>query len=258
MDSLTTNHPETAPPSLGELFARYLSNPESHPVDSRPGLVEPYDSAVVHPVDAHLAWQGALASLAGVAARGTQFERPAEWTGLVQAHESYPAVAMVAGNYPQLMRDLPGLVQADNLADLLRLPAAVHELPGLSNWAARTSKSSFVARMLAAGVLRLAGQFDAAKALLSEDTNLSEGERQILQNERAGLAWNQGDRESAVREWLKLPVSAFGQFSLGMATLFEQPGRALPYLQSAIKLLAEEDPWRHLAGIYLALAEMRT
>ena len=257
MDSQTTNHPELAPPSLGELFARYLNNTESHPVDTRPGLVEPYDAGVVHPVDAHLAWQGAQTSLASVAAQGTQFERPADWTALVQAHGSIPAVAMAAGNFPQLMSDLPGLLQADNLADLLRSPAPVHELPGLSSWAAHLAKNSFAGRMLAGGVLRLAGQLESASMFLHDEQGLTGTELEILQNERAALAWNRGDRDSAVRLWMKLPASAVGQFNLGMAILFDKPSRALPYLQSAIQLRAEEDPWRHLAGIYLALAEMR-
>jgi hypothetical protein len=257
MDNLTTNQPELAPPSLGELFARYLNNTDSSQVDSRPGLVEPYDSGVSHPVDAQLAWHGALASLKGLTTPGTTFEKPSDWTSLVLAHESRPAVAMAAGNFPQLMRDLPGLLQADDLADLLRLPSPVQDLPGLSTWAVRTAKSSFAGRMLAAGVLRLAGHFGAANEFLNDEPGLSEAESQVLGNERAALAWSQGNRDAAIGQWAKLPLSDARQFNLGMATLFGKPSQAPPYLQSAIELLAEDDPWRHLAGIYLALAEMR-
>jgi hypothetical protein len=164
---------------------------------------------------------------------------------------------MAAGNYPQLMRDLPGLLQADNLADLLRAPVPADEVPGLASWAARLSKASFGDRMLAAGVLRFAGQFQEAIALLREEQNLSELQFQVLQNERAALAWSQGDCGTAVQLWQKLPRSSLSQFNLGMATLFEKPNQALPFLQAAVHLLAEEDPWRHLAGIYLAIAEMR-
>jgi hypothetical protein len=257
MDTLATNQPETAPPSLGELFARYLNNTDSSQVDSRPGLVEAYDSGVSHPIDAQLAWKGALASLTGLMAPGASLEKPSDWTSLVLAHDSRPAVAMAAGNFPQLMRDLPGLLQADDLADLLRLPSTVQDLPGLSSWAARTAKCSFAGRMLAAGVLRLTGQFAAASEFLSDEQGLTVAESQVLGNERGALAWSQGNRDAAIAQWLKLPVSAARQFNLGMATLFSKPSQAPPYLQSAIELLAEDDPWRHLAGIYLALAEMR-
>jgi hypothetical protein len=257
MNDQATNHPEMAPPSLGELFTRYLSDTNAGAVDSRPGLVETYDSGMRHPVDAQLAWQGALASLTAIAGQGASFEKPSEWAALVQALESRPAVAMAAGNYPQLLRDLPGLLHADRLAELLQPPNPVHELSGLATWAARISKSSFAGRMLAAGVSRLAGQFDAASQCLLDEQKLSACESQILLNERAALAWHRGDREAAVQLWKQLPVSAVGQFNLGMAGLFDKPAQALPLLQSACTLLAEEDPWRHLAGIYLALAEMR-
>ena len=257
MDNPTSNQPETAPPSLGELFARYLNNTDAAQVDSRPGLVQPYDTGVAHPVDAQLAWKGALASLASLTAQGMSFEKPTDWTSLVVAHESRPAVAMAAGNYPQLMRDLPGLLQADDLADLLRLPSSVQDLPGSSSWALRIAKNSFAGRMLAAGVLRLAGQFAAASEFLNVEPGHTDAELQVLGNERGALAWDEGNRDAAIEQWMKLSASAAGQFNLGMAALFSKPSLALPYLQSAIELLAEDDPWRHLAGIYLALAEMR-
>jgi hypothetical protein len=111
--------------------------------------------------------------------------------------------------------------------------------------------------MLAAGVLRLAGQFGAASEFLIDEHGLTETELQVLGNERGALAWDQGNRDAAIEQWMKLPASAAGQFNLGMAALFSKPSLAQPYLQSAIELLAEDDPWRHLAGIYLALAEMR-
>lgn len=256
MDRQTTSPAETAPPSLEELFARYLANTESPSPASRPGLVEPYDSGVSHPTDALLAWQGALASLAGLT-QCDSLERFPEWATLVQEHESCPAVAMAAGNYPQLMRDLPSLLQAENLADLLETPPIEHDLSSLSTWAARTGKQSFAGRVLAAGVLRLAGHFDEAKEFLRDGQKHSDRELPILQNERAALAWHSGDRESAIRTWATMPVSAASQFNLGMAKLFEKPSDALPRLQAAIKMLVDEDPWRHLAGIYLALAEMR-
>ena len=255
MDSRGTEHPESAPPSLTELFSHYVKNADIQAADYGTGLVEPYDSGVSHPVDAGLAWQGAVASLASIMEPGTRFERPAEWITLVQSRDSYPAVALAAGNFPQMLRDLPALLQVENLADLRGTVGPVHELPGLSTWAARTAGGSFVGRLLAAGVLRLAGQFE--HEYLRDDSGLSKLQRLALQNERAALLWSRGDCDSAVELWQELSDTAIGQFNLGMSALFDKPAQALPFLQTATKLLADEDPWRHLAGIYLALAEMR-
>lgn len=248
---------ETVPPTLEELFSGYLAKADTLAPASRPGQVEPYDSGVSHPTDALVAWQGALVGLAGLAGQGASLERPSDWTVLVHEHESCPAIARAAGNYPQLMRDLPGLLQATQLADLLQSPAPAHDLPGLSTWATRVSRNSFAGRVLAAGVLRLAGHFEEAEEFLRDEQKLSATELHLLQNERAALAWHRGERDSAIRLWTAAPDSVSRQFNLGMAKLFHDPSESMPLLQSAIKSLADEDPWRHLAGIYLALAEMR-
>ena len=256
MTSRASEHSETTTPSLAELFAGYLNRTDVAHADSSAGVVETYDTGLSHPVDASLAWRGALAclteadSLAGI-------ERPPEWITLVQARDSYPTVAMAAGNYPQMLRDLPGLIQAENLADLKAMPASSQNLPGLSSWAAKTAQVSFAGRMLAAGVQRLAGQFSAAEALLSDVGGLAPRHRQILQNERAALHWSMGTYDRAISEWRELSDSTAGGFNLGMSALFDKPAEALPFLQATVKRLADDDPWRHLAGIYLALAEMR-
>jgi hypothetical protein len=258
MERPTTSHAEKMPPSLEKLFSSYLAQSESQVPPSRPGQVEPYDSGVSQPTDAVLAWRGALSGLAGLAEQGKAVERPADWATLVHEHTSCPAVAMAAGNYPQLMRDLPGLLQADDLADLLAAPMTVHDFPDLLPWADRAARQSFAGKMLAAGVLRLAGHCEDADRCLREEHNLSKAELQILHNERAVLAWSRGDREAAIRVWACLPVSPVSQFNLGMSKLFTKPEEAGPALESAIKCLNDDDPWRHLAGIYLALAELRS
>ena len=257
MDSRGTEHPESAPPSLTKLFSHYVKNADIRAADCGTGLVEPYDTGVSHPVDAGLAWQGAVASLASIVEPGTRFERPAEWITLVQARDSYPAVALAAGNFPQMLRDLPALLQIENLADVRTMPSPVHELPGLSTWAAQTANSSFAGRLLAAGVLRLAGQFEAAGEFLRDETGISKSQRQVLQNERAGAALEPRRMRFGRRLWQELGDCAIGQFTWEWRLSFDQPAQALPFLQTATRQLADEDPWRHLAGIYLALAEMR-
>jgi hypothetical protein len=257
MESRATEHAALATPSLAELMAGYLSKAEVSPTDAGTGQVEAYDTGLSHPVDAALAWRGALASLARVGGDKAALAKPAEWLTLVQSRESNPAIVMAAGNYPQMLRDLPGLVQAEHLADLRSFRTRSFDLPGLVDWAHRTSMVSFAGRMLAAGVLRLAGQFDAAGEMLGRKAGLSADQLLVWQNERAALHWCAGENDQAIELWRRIPDSAFGLFNLGMAALFDQPAESIAFLQAAIKRLAEDDPWRHLAGIYLALAEMR-
>ncbi|CAN5448063.1 hypothetical protein BH10PLA2_BH10PLA2_39470 [soil metagenome] len=257
MNSRATEHAAPATPSLAELMAGYLSKAEVSATDAGTGQVEAYDTGLSHPVDAALAWRGGLASLAGLGGESASLQRPTEWLTLVQSRESNPTVVMAAGNYPQMLRDLPGLVQAENLADLRSGRARTFELPGLADWANRTAKVSFAGRLLAAGVLRLAGHFEAASETLGRESGLPAGQLQAWQNERAALHWSRGECDQAVELWRRISDSPVGQFNLGMATLFDKPAESVAFLQAAIKQLAEDDPWRHLAGIYLALAEMR-
>ncbi len=257
MNSRATENSELGTPTLAQLFAGYLNRAEMSPAGSAAGVVEAYDTGLSHPVDAALAWRGALSRLAD-AGDLTGIERPPEWISLVQARESYPAVAMAAGNYPQMLRDLPGLVQAENLAELRTLPAPDQNLPGLASWASRAAQVSFAGRMLAAGVLRLAGQFAAAGEYLGDSADLTKRQNDILQNERASLQWSLGNCDQAISGWRELSETPFGMFNLGMSALFHKPAEALPYLQSAVKMLGDDEGWRHLAGIYLALAEMRS
>jgi hypothetical protein len=141
---------------------------------------------------------------------------------------------------------------------LLDAPILVHELAGLQPWAETVARQSFAGRMVAAGVLRLAGHCEKAGQLLRDERGLSDEELHTLRNERAALAWRQGNRETALADWKDMRTSAPSQFNLGMANLFTNPRESAPALQFAIQLLDDEDPWRHLAGIYLALAEMRS
>jgi hypothetical protein len=254
---MSSQRMDKAIPSLEDLFSSYLSRADVASPDSSAGMLETYDAGLTLPVDTALAWRGALACLDGCGG-GKNFNRPQEWPSLVQSRDSEASVAMAAGNFPQMLRDLPGLVQTENLAELRSAPTTLPSLPGLVSWAERTASISFAGRMLAAGVLRLAGQFSAAEAFLGSSEKLDPQARSVWQNERGALFWSMGDHARAIRDWQEASSSAPATFNLGMATLFETPASAVPYLQSALQLLADGNPWRDLAGIYLALAEIRS
>lgn len=242
-------------PPLGELLARYLSRNEEFP--HVPGEVEPHHAPAV--VELGLTWNVACAVLP-LAGDNKGFARPEAWEGLVESgsNESQPAVAMAAGNYPQLFRSLSDLPQALRLRDLVGNVGTSTPYPGLEEWADKTAQKSLAGRLLAAGVLRLARNFTRAEAILGGAGNLAPEAKCAWINERGALAWHCGDLEEGLRLWSSDPTTAAAQFNRGMALLFlDRPAEALKPLDAAVSNLAEDDPWRHLAGIYQVLAEMR-
>ena len=248
-------------PTLNELLTQYLQHADFQAAPSGAALVEPYDAATRQPVDTRLAWRCAQAGLAvnNVTSGSEAMAAPDEWATLVQQQDSTPAVAFAAGNYPQLLRDLPALVQAAKLAHLVNSQGPAIELPGLSTWAETQAAGSLSSRLLAAGVLRLAGQFDQAGTLLAVKGRLSSSEQERLHNEHAALAWHRGNLDEAIKGWSALAAGSHqAQFNRGMAALFtDEPAKAIPFLQAAVAQCTDDDPWGHLAGLYLALAEMR-
>ena len=245
-------------PALAELFAQYLTRAE-HGVDGlATGAVEPYDAVALQPVDSAVAWRCARAVLPLDKKELAALEAPPTWMSLVQERESCPAVPLAAGNFPQLMRSLPDLMHASKLRDLVGRPGKASEEMGLRAWADALAKKSWPARLLAAGVLRLARDFERAKVVLGDGTNIPAGDRAAWANEKAALAWQRGDLEEALAQWSAEPAPRAAQFNRGMALLFlDRPAEALAPLRSAVKEMSEDDPWRHLGGLYLTLAEIR-
>ena len=72
-------------------------------------------------------------------------------------------------------------------------------------------------------------------------------------NEKAALAWHQGQTESARALWSAMEPSVPVLFNRGMAALFlgeTAQGRAA--LDEAIARLPESSAWHHLARLYRA------
>ena len=112
---------------------------------------------------------------------------------------------------------------------------------------------------MALGALRLAGQFEAAAHLLKKAKAKATPDWQaIWANEEAALAWHRGNLDEAAALWQKQPDSIPALFNRGMAALFlDRAAEARSFLSQAAVQLPEASGWRHLAQLYLALAEMR-
>jgi hypothetical protein len=153
---------------------------------------------------------------------------------------------MAAGNFPQSVRDLQPLLAKFDPARL-RPGKTSTPLPGFSalrDWIRLHASSQ---PLLAAGIARLLGDFDAANAFLPPDSA----------NERAALEWHRGRCAEALASWVAMPDSPAVLFNRGMALLFfGRTGEAKSALAAAVACIPDSCGWNPLARLYLALAEM--
>jgi tetratricopeptide (TPR) repeat protein len=255
------------PPGLDELMARYLHRQTEKLsqglVAAEPaGEVQPYEAGPVQPVDARLAWEEMLAVVHffGLNVADSVAKAPPDWPTLVATHEPVFDLAFCVGNFPQLVRNLHPLLQARNLAEL-RSKAVIRPVfvPALLEWTSKAgAKKSFLQVVMAAGCLRLAGEYDRAAAALQDAEKLLPSNGQtFLANEKASLAWHRGDSAEARQLWLTQPESVPVLFNRGMSALFlNEPEAAQANLTRAVAQLPERSAWHHLAQLYLALSKM--
>jgi len=261
MSPAPDDRPNAAQPPLADLMARYLSRKTAAhaaglaAIDA--GEVEPYEAVPVQAVDPRQAWDEANAALKSFGEPGAKVGKAiAEWPQLVAAQESYTALPMAAGNFPQLVRDLAPLFHASMMSDLVKEPAVAPQIAGLIESAEAAARSGEYPRALVAvGVLRLARQFAAAERLLKSVTP-PVAWRDAWANEEAALLWQSGRRDEAARRWQGLPDSVPILFNRGMAALFlDRPADARSALRTAVEKIPESSGWHHLGRLYLALAE---
>jgi hypothetical protein len=249
-------------PLLGQLFEDFLRHQATAlqsglalpPAD---GEVVPHDAGAVQTTDPRLAWEGALtAGRYFGAAKPLAASVPADWGALVGQTVPRNALPFCLGKYPQQVRDLSGLMKAGTFED--EAPGRASCPAGVLAWAEGASwQKGSVNPLLAAAVLRLAGQFDAAHALLQEhEATLPEAWRAAHANEKAALAWHRGDHAGAESQWLAQPESVPVLFNRGLAALVRGDKlAATAALARAVEQLPESDGWHHLARLYLALAQ---
>ncbi len=253
-------------PTLPDLLARYLDRQSSAHGEGL-GFAEatdevvPFDAVPVQPVEPRLAWNEALAVLRSfnlnVDVRKTV--APPEWPALVATHEPELALPFCLGNFPQMVRHLPGLLHASGEAAVRAPSGSAPVQSDLVAWAERTVQAgAYPSVLIATAVLRLARQHEAASRLLSGIQNVATGWQAVVANEEAALAWQRGDLARAAALWRAQPESAPVLFNRGLAALFlGEPAVARTDFGQAAALLPDDLAWHHLARLYLALAEMR-
>ncbi len=238
------------PPSVDELLTNYLRQQIQAQANGL-GFVDlgeqavPFDAVPVQPVDPQQAWSDA--TTAGLAAE--RWQVPPGWPTLVSLQEPTVAIALALGNYPQLVRELQPLLTGEALA--LRQPLSEPiDLPELNKYLNQAHAEP--SRYLAAGVARLARQFDTAQRLLAQPPSATWQAQHA--NERAALAWHRGDHRAALADWLAQPDSVPVLFNRGMAALFlGESDLALSALDAVIAQLPDSSAWHHLARLYQML-----
>ena len=245
------------PPPLSELFADYLRGQTAAQSEGLGfadlGEVEPYESVPVQPVDPKQAWADAVAATDLLDAK-TSGSPPPDWPVMVAGQEPAVALAFCLGNYPQMVRNLHPLLAGGDPGALRAGPAHAPEAPALVEWA--QARGKYAETLLAAGVLRLARQFDAAAELLRRQPPAEW--RAAHANEEAALAWHRGRAEEAAALWRKQADSTPVLFNRGMAALFLGDAKAArEALNRAAAALPETSAWHHLARLYLAMTEVR-
>ncbi len=249
------NLPAAGQLSLDELMARFLDR-QSAAVNSGlaavlPGDVEPHEAIPVQAVDPKQAWNEATAVLVQFGESTKAIKAPADWPALVAAQPSHTGLALAAGNFPQMVRDLVPLYRAaESFGDL---PMADGPPVPVETGTAATD---FSQTLLKLGMLRLARQWEAAEALIGEQADQVPAKwATAWANETAAVLWHRGCKAEAAKCWQDLPESVPVLFNRGMAALFTgRPGEARADLRRAVEKLPEPSGWHHLGRLYLALA----
>jgi hypothetical protein len=223
------------------------------------GEVVPHEAGPVQPVDVRLAWEEAVTA-AALLVPGEQLalKAPPFWSTLVAAQEASVAVPLCLGGFPQLVRDLRPLLQSTDLTQLRTSASRALTVPGLEEWSAEASrKKAFPQLLLAAALLRMAGEFEKSSNLLqAHEAEVPAKWRAVWENEKAALAWQQGQGAAALALWNTQDPSVPVLFNRGMAALFlGAPAEARTFLTQAVAQLPEDNAWHHLGHLYLALAE---
>jgi hypothetical protein len=238
-----------------ELFQRFLREQTAAHADGLGAtlpedLVLPFEDSPLRPLDARAAWTDAVAVAAtfpGVTIPA-KWPVPPDWSALLLALEPAADVPFALGNFPQRVRSLTLLLQ--------RQPTKIVPQAASSEvlaWA--TEAREPLAKLVAAGVLRLVGDLEGAGKLLGG--RWSAALAPLRGNEQAALTWQRGEYAAALKLWCGQPESPAVLFNRGLASLFlgerEPAGIALAAAGAA---LPESSAWHHLASVYRTLAEL--
>ncbi len=233
----------TKQPTLAQLTARFLAIPSANDLTNS---VEPHETPASFTTDPRTAWNDALA-VAKFLGLNTSVSMPTDWSTYTRVAPHQDFLPLAIGNFPQQVRDLTSLITRNNAAET----AQSH-----SGWSVKAQNPNLLETLLNAASQRTTGEFDRANQTLTQAAKLakSQHEQTLVENEKAVLAWANGDRESAKAIWKKLPQNAVVVFNLGLLAKWEGDNQtAHQNFRLAIESLPDDSGWYALALLYLAL-----
>jgi hypothetical protein len=248
-------------PGLQELFKQLLGERVRAAgagfLNERLPEVVPYEAVGPLAIDAGLAWAEGLEAGQSFGLATSSLECPAGWADMVADTAPVAAVPMCLGNFPQMVRDVKALAEVATLPLLRPRPlGAPVDASGAKNW--RLSDTTAATRLVRAGLLRLLGEYAEAREILAL---VPEGRGKLgsaLSNERAALAWHQGDYVSALDLWNQAKEDIPVLFNRGLCLLFSgQAARSKPLFDRVLGGLPASSGWRQLAELYLAVVELK-
>lgn len=233
---------KTPQPTLADLTARFLVRPS---LSEETGEFEPHEVSGGFLTDPRSAWAEAVAVAKLFGVSDAPSKLPGDWSAYVRTSITERFLPMALGHFPQQVRDTSALVTEKPLP----IPAE------RSEWTPPAAKSEMIHQLLKAAAARSGGRFQQAEQILDAiDTPVEESSKALIANERAALAWQRGDRLTAVAIWKAMPESSVVQFNRGVAALAEgRKTEAAKWLTAATASLPESESWHHLAKLYICL-----
>ena len=142
----------SGPPSIASLTASFLRRTQDAETLTAAadalGDVQPHEVTVGYRAEPRLAWQESLQVLNAFGRKVESIPAPAEWGGLVARQDGTAALPFALANYPQRVRDLGNLLQAENLGELLTKPNEnVAVSSGLLKWGTKHIQAAIAAHV---------------------------------------------------------------------------------------------------------------
>jgi len=227
-------------PTLAELTGRAMAG-RAERIDSPEfaGDVEPHEVLSGIRVDARAAWADAQLALQLLGSPIASQSAPADWAAFVDWNSGRLGIPLAAGQFPQRLREVAGLFAAKLEEPAIAIATG---FASLKAWTLQNPSLTATAlnRELGGDLPEIAGTSPAEL------------------NERAASLWLAGQRETALRAWQDLPAGPVASFNIGMAQLMlGQAKIAAISLKAAVDTLPDNSGWKHLAALYLSVAQVR-
>ncbi|MCZ2344195.1 MAG: hypothetical protein LC104_20725 [Bacteroidales bacterium] len=253
-------HKRAVPPSMDELFQRFLQHSALHPElqESTDSEVELHEMVGEFRADTSVLWNEARIVFGLMGTPSERIGAPPDWKAFTQFASASVAPPLAAGFVPQRVRNLECWLEPDSQRLVDASEPVPPELPRLTKWLDKQAISDqFASRMIAAGLLCNLGRSSQAIALLREmQPTVTPAEQAIWQNQLGAAYWMAGDHEAAVQEWLALPDSGVKSYNLGLAAFLRgHKEEARPLLMRSVELLPESSGWSHLAELLIVVSE---